>query len=149
MQPTAPVPRNEPENVDAAAASEDENVLGAGGQRSRKERSQLIREAAESEVNTFVSSLVSDVQDGGKLKSSLLEHAGIQKPLPSQSRLVLHFDWSKEAEASSTFTRSHNIFERIPGICRVRATMMKSVLDLMLGDKAEAAASMDAWFVRV
>ena len=104
------------------------------------DRDHLLKEAAGAEVRTFISTLVHDEQDAAKLNKALFDLSAVQRPLGNHTRLVVHWVWSKEAEASQTFTRSHNIFERIPGLCRNRASVVKQTLDLMLGDRPEAYA---------
>ena len=140
MQPQAPVPRAGESEAPAPAVADtsDDEVNGDGRTRAIKERSQLIKEAAESEVATFISTLVHDHQDAAKLKTALLSHAAVLAPLAPDTRLLLHWDWAKEAEASQTFTKSHNIFERVPGMCRNRAMVVKQTMDLVLGEKPEA-----------
>ena len=140
-RPQAAVVQNEgsmSESRPEVSDREDDDERTAAPVQPDRDRAHLLKEAAGAEVRTFISTLVHDEQDAAKLNKALFDLSAVQRPLSDHTRLVVHWDWSKEAEAFQTFTRSHNIFERIPGLCRNRASVVKQTLDLMLGDRPEA-----------
>ncbi|CAE7854288.1 unnamed protein product, partial [Symbiodinium necroappetens] len=98
-QAEAPVPQATPVEAPVDGSDHEAELPSAAVGGRVRERARLLAEAASSEVATFISTLVHDHQDAAKLNKVLLEHTAVQKPLSNDTRLVLHWDWAKEAEA--------------------------------------------------
>ena len=139
--PCAPVPTSaEPSaRVDSQASNEDEAWEGEENTSlSQRGRTELLREAAMLELETFISYLTYDGDDVTRLKEMVLQCPMVTKPMSATgpSRLVLHWDWCKEAESGLAWSRTHNPYERIPAMCKARLGFYKRFVESLAGGTA-------------